>query len=466
IHIGNPVSHLSPSPLVEYSSSHGARDILSCGRVRISGLSRLKLKSYANSFRVTLTPVIPEKFHGKIGICFHRNSSLGLCQCLKDDWGAVHKGNWSTVMSPYANRYLDVKLIDGVSGSITVSVEEAVACVVFGCGFLLLLLAPIFSNWVPFYYSSSMVIGILLVILVILFQGMKLLPTGRKNVFYLTIYGSLLGVGSFLVQYFSMLINSILLNFGLNEDMYNPVSVFVLVALVLVGAALGYWTVRKFVMSEDGSVDVGVANFVKWAMRTVAMTFIFQSTLDTPLALLALASCWGICLPLHSLKWRHPRSMRQSRPANRIPVLTRARQSSGSHNGSDFPSRFSKRPSGMTSRSSPKSMFAWSDSPTKGLVLLSPDKGPNQNQDYYSTFHKTSTRKRFSKREWEDFTRESTRQAVAEWVSSPEFTDWIIENADRISIDRDKSSDNDGGSGSDSETSLDNCSGLSFFKWY
>ena len=134
-------------------------------------------------------------------------------------------------------------------------------------GFTLPLLAPIVSNWVPFYYSSSMVIGVFLVIIIILFQviffcdsnvfsfdlhalsfslgslnfrsplkrivitgfcdhypspavlackfvgnvlhhclslifqGMKLLPTGRKNVLYLTIYGSvvILGVLKFTV---------------------------------------------------------------------------------------------------------------------------------------------------------------------------------------------------------------------------------------------------------------------------
>lgn len=33
---------------------------------------------------------------------------------------------------------------------------------------------------------------------------------------------------------------------------------------------------RKFVISKDGTVDVGVAQFVKWAMRIIASTSIFQ----------------------------------------------------------------------------------------------------------------------------------------------------------------------------------------------
>lgn len=54
------------------------------------------------------------------------------------------------------------------------------------------------------------------------------------------------------------------------------VSIFLLVGVILAGAALGYWIVRKFVISEDGSVDVGIAQFVKWAMRFLAATCIFQ----------------------------------------------------------------------------------------------------------------------------------------------------------------------------------------------
>ena len=39
-----------------------------------------------------------------------------------------------------------------------------------GIGFLLLFLSPTVSKWAPFYYSSSMALGILLVVLIVLFQ--------------------------------------------------------------------------------------------------------------------------------------------------------------------------------------------------------------------------------------------------------------------------------------------------------
>jgi hypothetical protein len=34
--------------------------------------------------------------------------------------------------------------------------------------------------------------------------------------------------------------------------------------------------VRRFILSKDGSVDAGIAQFVKWAMRVVATFFIMQ----------------------------------------------------------------------------------------------------------------------------------------------------------------------------------------------
>ncbi|OAY81382.1 hypothetical protein ACMD2_01848 [Ananas comosus] len=241
---------------------------------------------------------MPERLQGKVEVCFHRNMSVGFCQCEVDEWQTLQKGQWSAIISPFEKRYLDIRLKDKTLMSFTLSIEEEFQLwrfICLGVGFLLLLLSPIISNWVPFYYSSSMALGVLLVVLLILYQGMKLLPMGRKNILYLTIYGSVLGVGSYITHYFSTLVSSILVNFGLSEDMHNPVSVFLVVGIVLAGAALGYWIVGKFVLSEDGSVDAGIAQFVKWAMRVIALVFIMQSTLDILLAMASLGACWSMC---------------------------------------------------------------------------------------------------------------------------------------------------------------------------
>jgi len=49
---------------------------------------------------------------------------MGLCQCENDEWKTLQKGLWSTVISPYGKRYIDVKIKDKVPGSITITIEE------------------------------------------------------------------------------------------------------------------------------------------------------------------------------------------------------------------------------------------------------------------------------------------------------------------------------------------------------
>ncbi|KAK7336296.1 hypothetical protein VNO77_16832 [Canavalia gladiata] len=464
VDIERPALDVFPPLLSGHSSSQGVKeDTLRCERVQVSGISRLKLRSYANTFHVTLAPSvsIPERLHNKIQVCFHRNNTLGWCQCEKDEWRSLQKGIWSAVMSPYETRYIDVRVSGDIPGSVTVALEEVFQkwrLVCLAVGLILILLAPIISSWVPFYYSSSMAIGIFLVVIILLFQGMKLLPTGRKNIFYLTIYGSVVGAGSFLLHQFSLFVNSILQSFGMNEEMHNPVAVFVLLGIILAGAALGYWIVRRFVISkEDGGVDAGVAQFVKWAMRIIGTTFILQSTLDPPLAIGALVSCGAVCKLISLIKWLHGWS------GNDNCSLQWVR---GTRGQVEFLSKSS--PKGKVWNSPTRS--AWSNSPVRGVVSpsfgVSPQSsGTQTGQDYYSTFHKTRNRRKFTKKEWDDFTRESTKQALAEWAASPEFTDWIIEHADRIKLLPSESSDETTmGSESDS-TDVGSGSGFRLFNW-
>ncbi|KAI3708652.1 hypothetical protein L2E82_37966 [Cichorium intybus] len=63
------------------------------------------------------------------------------------------------------------------------------------------------------------------------------------------------------------------------------VFVFVVLGIILLGAAFGYLLVRKYIISDDGEVNVGVAQFIKWSMCIVAVTCIILSTKDTPLAM-------------------------------------------------------------------------------------------------------------------------------------------------------------------------------------
>uniref|UniRef100_A0A7N0TVE4 Uncharacterized protein n=1 Tax=Kalanchoe fedtschenkoi TaxID=63787 RepID=A0A7N0TVE4_KALFE len=449
INVANPAIELTPSMFLKDSNS-GSKDVLACERVQVTGISRWKLGSYASSLRVTVAPsvAIPERLHAKIQVCFHHNASLAVCQCDKDDWKNIHKGFWTSSMSPYDERYVDVKFSGEIFGSVAITVEEDAQRWRLFClalGFMMLLLAPVVSSWVPFYYSSSMFIGVLLVVIILLFQGMKLLPTGRKSAFYLTIYGSLLGAGSFLLHHFSMMINSILVNFGLSEEMHNPVSILVLVLIVLAGAGLGYWIVRRYIVSEDGKVDAGITQFVKWAMRILGSTLILQSTLDTLLAFGALVSCWSICIAIHSAKWIFQELDYSYGVGD--SWLWRGKKKQTRHGRAEFLSKKSRFGKEGTLWNSPKMYPAFKNSPeirnSPATGIISPSSSrqtTSVERDHYSTFHKTPRRKKFSRREWEEFTEESTRKAMAELASSPEFTEWIMENANRITLRSDDSS--------------------------
>ncbi|KAJ4839072.1 hypothetical protein Tsubulata_037074 [Turnera subulata] len=463
----HPILDVSPMRLPPGQLSD-SKDAVYCDRITVSGHPRLELGSYANSFRVAVAPsaAIPEYLHRKIVVCFHRNASLGLCHCEKDEWKTLQKGLWTSVMSPYDTRYVDVKFIGDISGFVTVSVEEDSQIwrlVCLAAGLTLFLLAPVVSSWVPFYYSTSMAIGVFLVIIILLYQGMRLLPTGRKSFLCLSTYVSVVGAGSFVLHRISALVNSVLVNFGLSEELHNPVFVFVVAGIVLSGAALGCWFVSKFVISKDGRVDVAVAHFVKWAMRTIATTFILQSTLDTPLAMVALA--FSSVISFLILKCSRAVCRSDSRCDN-SQVLTIA-QVKANHKRAEFLSRSEKKSPGGKIWSSPNSLSAWSNSPVKGLVSPSSHPSIMDQQDYYSTFHKTSRRRKFTKKQWEDFTRASTQQAVAEWLASPEVANWMIEKAGRFQVLSDYSSEGSVGSESDStvETVAGSSKRFGLFSW-
>lgn len=102
------------------------------------------------------------------------------------------------------------------------------------------------------------------------------------------------------------------------------------------------------------------------------------------------------------------------------------------------------------------------------MFLSSSSKVAAQPPEYYSSFHKMPYRKKFSRKEWDEFTSQSTQEALAQWASSPEFTDWLVRHCDRIRVDPDESSDDDIHSSSESEgeTVMEAESGNSFFKWY
>lgn len=487
VRVGIPVTlQLKHAPFIETSPGIKPGSLIACERFHIPGLPRFNnINKYAHSFRVKVesSEVLSGRYAEKIEVCFHRNASLGLGQCPKDEWKLLPKGLWSVAMSPYETRFVDIRVIDSFSISVTISVDEEFRLwrlVFLASGVVMLFLAPIVSEWVPFYYSSGMALGIIVVILILLFQGMKLLPTGRKSAIYFALYGSVVGLSSLFVQYLSGLINSILQKLGLGEEMYNPVAVFVTVGIVLTGAWFGFWGVRKFVLSDDGGVDFGVAQFVKWAIRVLAVVTILQSSHDPFFALLAVVS--GI-ICTSSLRAIHHHYL-SSRPID-LSLTTnqnvwRHKVTKGYMNQAhaqfltNIPKVDAERRylQANSLQRSPKTTYSSPSSPRQGLFLSSPRNSPSSNasideQDYYSTFHKTPGRKQFSKEDWKSFTRESTRKAMSELVSKPEFSDWVVAHADRINVapDEEREISDDETEVTDDTEADESTEGVGWFRW-
>ncbi|URE38123.1 hypothetical protein MUK42_06527 [Musa troglodytarum] len=411
------------NPVLEFGSPPYAGQ--SCHRVRLTGMSRLNLKSYASSVRVALkiSDSGDERLGRNIRLCFHRNVSIGACQCEVSQLESFLGNERNSMISPYESGFVDVKINKETSTFFSVALEEG--------------------------------------------KLMKLVPTRRRNIIYITFSASLLGLSSLIRNYFSTVITFLLVSCGFSEESYNLVSLVLLGGIIFAGTFLGYWFARKFVLSEDGCVDSGIAQFVKWTMRLVGIVSILQSTIDVPLGLLALATCWTCSYLVHSKKWR--------RRSNKNGSLWQRRSKQASSDRQ--PENLSFASQG-TRRSFWGGSTSYSPTPNAGVFLflhvsyLQKRKGcsfskrvKQRDQDYYSTYHNVPRRK-FSEEEWEKFTRQSTSAALAEWASTPEVIKWIGNNAHRMRlIEEDNNLDDTFESDSSEETVPRNESAPSFSTW-
>ncbi|WOL15832.1 nuclear envelope integral membrane protein 1 isoform X2 [Canna indica] len=273
---------LPPGRLVDDSPGARPGTVPSCNRVQIYGFYRLRQpRKYANALKVKVSVSEGDAFFRiqTIEICFHKNFSLGLGMCPSGQWQKLSKASWVNSMSPYEQRILDIRMMPDPSRIIEVSTEEEFLVhrlVFLVLGVVMMAAAHSLSESVVFYYGGAMTLGIVVVMLIILFQGMKLLPTGRKSSLAIVLYSSLVGVGTFLLSYVSSLLRTMLVEIGISEDMQNPLGILLLVCLVIAGAWFGYWGVHKLVLTEEGSVDSGVAYFVEWATLILSAVLILQ----------------------------------------------------------------------------------------------------------------------------------------------------------------------------------------------
>ncbi|KAJ1414551.1 NEMP family [Sesbania bispinosa] len=396
-------------------------------RVNIHGLSRFRnLGKYAHSVKVKVLPTHSNVRLPNVEVCFHRNASLAVGMCPQGQWEKVAKGSWARSMSPFDHKILDIRTAGSTLENFEVSTEEeffVYRIVLLISGIILMSSADFISKSLAFYYGSSMAIGIILVILIILYQGMKLLPTGRKSSLAIFLYSITVGFGTFLLQYIPGLVCSLLTELGIDEDMYYPVS------------WLGFWMVPKLVLTEDGSVDISTAQFVAWAIKILSAIMILQSSLDPLLGTLALLC--GSFGPW--LKWvlrlRFLRRLR--RRLFKSPKKNRRRsQVSYSSTFDDSLDDMYKMQSKEDSTLLRPQLKTFNLAPCKSSerdFTRTPPKTLAE-EIYPSIIHTTPERRKYSAAEWDAFTKESTEKALEELVASPDFSKWLSTNADRISV--------------------------------
>ncbi|RID59221.1 hypothetical protein BRARA_F02464 [Brassica rapa] len=402
-----------------------------CERIHINGLRRFKhMGKYAHSLKLILNASTAGKA-SNFDVCFHRNLSRAIGMCPPSRWEKVSKGSWVQTMSPFDHKVIDVRSISSAKVTLELSAVEEFSMyriVFLILGAVLLASASTLSQSLAFYYSSAMAVGIMLVVLLVLFQGMKLLPTGRSS-FALFIYSTLLGLGGFLLRYIPGLFQSLLTEMGIDEDMYTPVAIFAGVFLSLAGAFFGFWTVRKLVLTEDGSIDMSTSLFVSWSIRIIAAVLILQSSVDPLLAGGALISVILISSSLKKISRLKFILRLYEIPLNLLLGIWEAIRYAEVPTVPGYLHDFMQK-SPDASEFGNRVTFA---SPSGGIsgMRQSP---PSESDTFPSSFHKTPERSKLSKEEWKKLTKDSTTKAVKELVSSPGFSVWAAANADRISV--------------------------------
>ncbi|KAJ3697913.1 hypothetical protein LUZ61_001618 [Rhynchospora tenuis] len=410
---------------------------LTCNRVHIRGYSRLHhLSKYANALRVTLSVSEGDALFRvqTIELCFHRNASIGVGMCPASRWQKLSKNPWVQSISPYEHRIMDIRMLPDPSRTIEVTTSEEFLShrVIFLIvGLIMMLLAHTLSESLVFYYGGAMTIGIIIVVLIVLFQGMKLLPTGRKSSLAIFMYSSVVGLATFLLHYLSEFLRAVLVEIGIGEDLHIPIGTFLLVVLLLVGAWFGYWSVRKLVLTEEGSIDSGVAYFVQYCILIISAVMILQSSLDIILSSMALALSF-VVLAISKSEGKSRFLRRFFRRTLKTAKRTVENLSPSKYSYSQYSSMLHSsetEPTGDVYGSYLKRASYRSPSGLRTPIIK-----PAREETYYSSIHSTPERKKFSKEEWDSFTKEYTDRGIKELVSSPEFNKWALENADRISV--------------------------------
>ncbi|KAH8956078.1 hypothetical protein BDL97_07G020100 [Sphagnum fallax] len=434
-------------------------NIGACTRLRIPGQSRIdNMDKFAHTTWATVSALRPSL--ARVEVCFHGNSSMGLAQCPIESWHALEKGSWTEVLPTFKTQYLDIRMLrpHQLDVSLAISVQEELWLyrpMFLVLGMILFIIAPKVGAWLPSYFGSAMTLSLIFVVLILLDQCLKLLPTGRKSTIYIALLSPVVWLGTEALHYFSGVLSATLVGLGFGEDMFSPVVVFISLGAGLVGVGLAFWKVRNLVMSEDegGSIDAGTASFVNFTIRVVGAVMLLQTSRDVLFALMALilgsAAAWVVGHSqdtefvefFHSI-WsasdvqrsppaaaRHHSPVRKQQGKKPIIIMNR----SDSDNLKNMPGK-----KGLALREQALSMRSCVGNNHPKASLGKRQEAVVQHllhHELYSTFHKSPHTKPLSRGEYKAL--DITETCVDELVKSKKFQEWWVATVvanNRVSI--------------------------------
>ncbi|CAH2076512.1 unnamed protein product [Thlaspi arvense] len=269
------------TPSLEVKGSPGLNQSTTslCERIQIRGFPRSAkqmVSKYTHSLKITVNASAAGNT-SNIHVCFHRNSSLAVGMCADYEWEEVTDGLWTAAMSPFDHILLDVRVANSSSNA-TLQVSTLEGSFMYRISFLILgtvlmTWASTLSTSLAFYCVCCFAAGLLLVFLLLLFQGLKRLPT-RPSCSALFLYASLLGLTYVSLPYIPGLVQDFQTMLGFLDITFSRY-------LQLAGLMFGFWALNsQLLLAPDDTIDISTSVFISWCTRILAAVLILQSSGD------------------------------------------------------------------------------------------------------------------------------------------------------------------------------------------